>query len=247
VLRTSLNIGCLSSLLAVGFFLSACASSDVSREAASNVDMGVQNAKGFVNNPDDTNIGDSYQNSSQRTKGALMGGSAGAVTGFVASAGVGVIPGTVVGALMGASYGNYIDSNMSLQDQLENRGASVIALGDQILIVLPSSRIFDTMTSTIKPQAYSTLGLAANYINHFNKTLVKVAAYTGKNESQQMNLALSQQQAENVSKALESYGVDARVLYAEGYGGTHLVQKNLLKWSGNDNFRIEITLEKLDA
>jgi outer membrane protein OmpA-like peptidoglycan-associated protein len=224
------------------FCLAGCAASNVSREAAANVDLGVQNAKNLGES--DTNIADAYQNSSQAVKGAMLGGAAGAITGALSSS-VGVIPGTAIGAILGASYGSYIDANTTLADRLENRGVNVIELGDQILIVIPSARLFNDTTSTIKPQAYSTLNLVAQYINSFAKILVKVSAYTADTGVCSVDLSLSKQQAAKVAKALLAQGVDARILYAEGYGGTHLVTKNSFDWDGNDNYRIEITLEKL--
>lgn len=224
------------------FFLTSCASSNVSREAAANVDMGVQNAKNLGDS--DANIADTYQNSSQAVKGAVLGGAAGAITGALSSS-VGVIPGTAIGVIMGAAYGSYIDSNTTLADKLENRGVNIIELGDQILIVIPSSRLFNDTTSTIRPQAYSTLNLVAQYINSFTKMLVKVSAYTADTGVSSVDTSLSKQQAGHVAKALLAEGVDARILYAEGYGGTHLVSKNVDDWDGNDNYRIEITLEKL--
>lgn len=225
------------------FILSACASSDVSRDAASNVNMGIENAKNLVSGVSNGNLSDSYQNASQTTKGAILGGTAGALTGALAS-GVGIIPGTATGAILGASYGGYIDSVTTLRDRLENRGANIIILGDQILIVVPSARLFNPMTSTIKPDAYGTLKMVSQFINSYTKMLVKVSAYTDKSGSPQIDLALSQQQAEHVAKTLLASGVDARVLYAEGYGGTNLVRMNDLQWD-SDNYRIEITLEKL--
>jgi outer membrane protein OmpA-like peptidoglycan-associated protein len=224
----------------------SCASSEVSRDAASNVDMGVKNAKNMADGMSSGDIADSYQNSSQAAKGAIIGGSAGAVTGSMAS-GIGGIAGAVVGAVMGASYGSYIDSNASLQDQLINRGANIIVLGDQVLVVIPSARIFAPYTSNIKPSAYSTLDNLADYINKYDKTLVKISAYTNKFGSKDSDLALSQQQANNVSKYLTRSGVDARVRFAEGYGATHFVSNVDSEWGEGDNYRIEITLEKLPA
>lgn len=220
-----------------------CASSDVSRDVTSNIDVGVQNAKDLVDGASNSNIADSYQNSSQRAKGAIIGGTTGALVGGVTS-GVGVLPGAAVGAILGGSYGSYVDKNVSLEDQLQNRGATVVVLGDQILIVLPSARIFNAMTARIKPDAYSTLNLVARYVNQYTKMLVKVAAYTNNLGSSDVNLSLSQDQAEHVAKFLVASGLDARVLYAVGYGGTHLVQENSYVWDGSDNYRIEITLEK---
>lgn len=228
----------ISSLLLFG-----CASSDVTRDVTSNIDVGVQHTKRMVDVSSGSSFVESYQNASQRTKGALAGGAAGAITGYVST--IGVFPGAVVGAILGASYGSYIDQYSSIEDKLQNRGATVVVLGDQILLMIPSSRIFDVRSARIKQDAYSTLNLAIRYINEFTKMLVKVAVYTDVIGSQDVNLSLSQEQAENISRYLIAGGIDARILYGVGYGGTHLVQRNSYAWDGNDNYRVEITLEKL--
>lgn len=230
-------------LLISYLFISGCASSDVSRNMESNIDMGVQNAKNLVGNAGDSSITDSYQNASQRTKGALLGGTAGAITGAFYSA-IGVLPGATVGAILGASYGSYIDTFTTLQDRLENRGATIVVLGDQILIVLPSARIFNDYSSDIKSQAYTTLALVSQFINQYTKMLVKISVYTGVSSSSDVDFALSQEEAKNVAKFLLASGVDARVLYAEGCGGSHPVMNVSSGWD-SDNYRIEITLEKL--
>lgn len=232
-------------LLIATILMYGCASSPASRTAASNVDMGVQNAKNLTSGVGNNNsLTQTYQNSSQTTKGALLGGAAGAVTGSFVS-GVGTLVGTAGGAILGASYGAYIDSLTTIQDKLENRGVTVVELGDQILIIIPSSQLFTYLSSQLQPQAYSTIDLVAQYINSYTKMLVKVGGYTNDTGSSRVDLALSQQQAKTVAKTLVAYNVDARVLYAEGYGGTNLVERNSLDWDSSDNYRIEITLEKL--
>jgi len=239
----SKKIWLLAVITVLSFALMSCASSDVSRDTSANIDLGMQNARNLVDDAGNSSIGDSYQNASQAAKGAIIGGTAGAVTGLL-SPPLGFFPGTAIGMILGAAYGGFIDSNTDLNDQLANRGANVVVLGDQILIVLPSARIFQDNSSTIRPQAYTTLKLVARYINGYTKMLVKVAAYTDATGSNSIDLALSQQQADQVAKFLLASGMDSRVLYAAGYGGTHLVQKNTLDWN-SDNYRIEITLEKL--
>lgn len=224
--------------------LYGCASSPASRTAASNVDMGVQNAKNLTNGVGEGSLTQSYHNSSQATKGALLGGAAGGIAGWFVS-GVGVLPGTAGGAILGASYGAYIDSISTLADRLENRGVTIVELGDQILIVIPSSKLFTYMSGQLQPQGYSTIDLVAQYINSYTKTLVKVGGYTNDTGSKRVDLALSQQQAQTVAKTLMAYHVDARVLYAEGYGGSHLIERNSLDWDNSENYRIEITMEKL--
>ncbi len=225
------------------FILSGCASSDVSRDTASNIDTGIQHTKDMMGGEGD--IADAYQNSTQASKGLMMGGVAGAVTGAIYGGTTGAFEGAAIGAILGASYGSYIDSQTTLKDQLENRGVNVIVLGDQILIVIPSSRLFYPMTSTIKSHSYSTLELVAIYINTFTKTLVKVSAYTSDTQSPEAAVALTQQQAEQVSRTLQESGVDARLLYAVGCGSAHIVSPNQSDWGSSDNYRIEITLEKL--
>src|SRR3990167_1212714 len=224
------------------FFLSGCASSGVARETASQVDQGYQHTQDMVEGATDTNIGDSYGNASQGTKGALLGGAAGAIAGGLVS-GVGVLPGAEEGAIFGAAYGSYIDRYTTLQDQLENRGVNIIVLGDQIRLVLPSAPLFNPMTATLRPHAYSTLYMVARYLRQYTKISVQVAAYTDATGPTRVSLELSKDQANSVMKFLSSTGVNARVLYAVGYGGTHLIAKNSPEWDTSDNYRIEITLE----
>ncbi len=230
-------------LLILCGLLSGCASSNVSRDAAAGMDMGVQNARNMTDSAGDTNIVDSYQNSSNATKGALIGGAAGGVAGAFTS-GIGVIPGAATGAILGASYGSYIDVNETLEDKLQNRGVTIVVLGDQVLIVIPSWRVFDPWSPRIKPQAYSTLALVARYINRFVKMGVNVTGYTDDSGSRTVDFALSQEQANNVLRFLQLNNVSARLLYAQGCGSTRLVTRNTGEWE-SDNYRIEITLEKL--
>lgn len=237
------NIRLVTSLLACCLLVSGCASSDVSRTVSSNVDRGVCNFRSMSDGTTDSYIVDSYANANQTTKGALVGGAAGAITGALAATGVGVIPGAATGMLLGASYGRYIDSKTDIRDQIENRGGTIVVLGDQILIVIPSDRLFRPNSAYIKPQAYSTLCLIAKYINCYVNMMVRVAAYTNDSGSSCLDMSLSKQQAQRVAKMLLQSCLDTRVLYAEGYGSGHLVMNNCCGW-GSPNFRIEITLEK---
>ncbi len=179
--------------------ITGCASSAVQRDAAANVDLGVQNAKNLVDGASDGSVADSYQNSSQTAKGMVYGGIAGATVGSLAP-GVGFFAGTAVGAVMGGSYGTYIDSNATLEDQLQNRGANIVILGDQILLVMPSVRIFQSMTADIKPQAYGTINLIAKFVNQYTKTLVKVSVYTDNTGSRSADVGLSQEEANAASQ-----------------------------------------------
>lgn len=224
--------------------LSGCASSNVSRDSASNVDMGFDNARKIGDNAMNGDFVESYQNAGQAAKGGLLGGATGGLLGSVAT-GVGALPGAVAGAILGATYGSYIDTEVTLADKLTNRGAIVVDLGDHILLVVQSSRLFQGMTARLKPQGRSTLNLVSEFISHHTTELVKIAAYTDDIGSKKVNLAVSRKQARTVERYLSDAGVNARVLFAEGFGATNLVMKNNGEWGHSDNYRIEITMTKM--
>ncbi len=227
-------------LLAVIFLLQGCAQSAVSREAASEVDKGFLNMEGGGR----SSLSGTYQNTTQTTKGIILGGAGGAVAGGLTS-GVGLFPGAAGGAILGGALGAYIDHYTTLGDQLENRHVKVVILGDQIMVVIPSSEIFDGQTPYLVSSAYSTLDLVAKFISNYANMSVEVAAYTPAVGCAPINSALSREQADTIVKYLWRTGINTRLLYAVGKDGTKQVSNSTVGWNGGENYRIEITLEKL--
>jgi outer membrane protein OmpA-like peptidoglycan-associated protein len=222
--------------------LSACASSSVTRSVETHVDNTYDSTdpSGLMN----TEAGLTYENYSQTSKGVIVGAGVGAATGAMMSGTVGILPGAAGGAVLGGVFGAYIDRHTTLRDQLENRGAKVLVLGDQILIVLPSGQIFSGMTAQIYPQARSTLDLVGQLIRGLTTISVRVAAYTNATGSDKVNCVVSQQQADAVVKYLFPI-TNTRVITGTGYGGTHLIARNSPVWDDGANYRVEISLEKL--
>jgi intracellular multiplication protein IcmN len=224
--------------------LQGCASSDLSRSAASEADKAHLDADYVWSHRESDGLTDTYQNSSQTSKGVVAGAAVGAGVGSLGS-GSNVIPGLAVGAIFGGALGAYIDSHTTLADKLENRGVKVIVLGDQVMLILPSVLLFNEMTANIRSHAYSTLDLAAQFVSQYPNMSVNVAAYTsGSGAPEKVNLALSQQQADAIVKYLWIKGINTRLLSAAGYGGGKLVTKDTPNWA-SENYRVEITLEKL--
>lgn len=234
------------------FFLSilfvliqGCASSNITREANDNVAVGYQNAASNFSSFGEGSAADTYANTNQAVKGAIIGGAAGAVVGGVTS-GVGVVPGLASGAILGGSYGAYIDSNTTLTDKLENRGVKTMVLGDHIMLVMHSDYIFNPMSPVIKPGAYPTLDLIAKFINNYHTMAVKVAAYTSSTGTQRVNYALSKEQAESIVRYLWRCKLNTRLISAVGMGGTNPVVPDTLENSDKSlNYRIEITMENM--
>ncbi|MBV8801695.1 MAG: OmpA family protein [Gammaproteobacteria bacterium] len=223
-------------------FFQGCASSGAQRSSASDADKAYITAQYNINHFNDGSFSDTYQNSSQLSKGVVLGGATGAAAGGLSS--MGVMPGLLTGAIIGGAIGAYYDQTATLADQLQNRGIKVIELGDQTLIVVPSSSVFNSATSNIRPTAYPTLDLIAEFISNYPNTTVKISAYTSQMGSDAVNLALSQQQAACIERYLLRRNINTRILTAAGYGGSSPVTKDDGSWT-NDNYRIEISFEKV--
>jgi outer membrane protein OmpA-like peptidoglycan-associated protein len=231
---------CFFTLFAI-FILQGCAMSGAQRSAASDADKAHITAAYDINHATDGSFSDRYQNSSQTSKGIVFGGVTGAAAGGVSS--LGIVPGLFTGAIIGGAIGAYIDQTATLADKLENRGVQTIILGDQIMLVIPSALIFNAMTPYIRPTAYSTLDLIAEFIDSHPNMTVKISAYTSQAGVCEVNLALSVQQADGVEKYLWRKNVNTRILTAAGYGGSNLVTSDD-SWSGQ-NYRVEIVFEKV--
>lgn len=224
--------------------LQGCASSDISRQASSQINTGYEHTSERIDTIGKGSIADSYDNSTQTTKGVLIGGTAGAVAGSFTS-GVGFLPGAAGGAIFGGAIGAYIDAHTTLADKLKNRGVNVIVLGDQILIVVPSTKLFNGRSADMNPYSYSTLDLIAQFIGKNPNITVKISAYTNPNDTDRGDTVLSQQQANAVERYLWRTGINTRMLYAVGYGPLNPVTCSPEEWTAGDNYRVEITLEKL--
>jgi len=231
------------SLLLVILFLQGCASSSAQRGAASEADQAYLETT-YQLTHGSGEVRDAYQNSRQLTKGVLIGGTLGAAAGAATSGGSGVLPGLGLGAIFGGAIGAYIDSHTTLADKLENRGIQVIVLGDNIKIIIPSFVLFDYMTSNLLPDSYETLDLIVEYISRYPNMTVRVIGYTSAIEPEDVSIVLSTQQAQKVMRYLWNRRINTRLLYSAGCGGSNLVTANTGDW-GSDNYRIEITLEKL--
>lgn len=222
--------------------LQGCASSNVSRQAAGNFNAVYPgNGPGYGA----MSLSEAYQGTSQTTKGVWIGGATGALAGGVVSGGSGILPGAAGGAIFGGALGAYIDANTSLADRIINRGNQVVVLGDQILIVLPSNYLFNDQSAEFRQYAYPTLDLVAKFISSYPNMLVTVTAYVAPLGSERMNHALTQEQANAIVKYLWRTGINTRMLYAQGGGGSKPVERPSLTSQTGNNYRVEITLEKL--
>jgi intracellular multiplication protein IcmN len=172
------------------------------------------------------------------TAGAIIG-----TAGGLAIAGTPI--GAAIGGVWGAAIGGIIASKQTLVDNLIYNGVQVIQVGDEVEIILPSNKFFFPDSANLNPTYGPILDKVAELIRSFDKVNVKVAAYRDNSDPWQRSLALSKLQAKKVANYLWKRGIDARLLYAIGYGQEMPIASNDTLKGRTMNRRVEITLRKV--
>jgi outer membrane protein OmpA-like peptidoglycan-associated protein len=154
--------------------------------------------------------------------------------------------GAGVGALAGAGVGAYMDRQESkLRQELQGTGVSVTRIGDDIILNMPGNITFAVNQASIESDFYPVLNSVAKVAKEFNKTLIDVAGHTDSTGTVAYNMDLSQRRARSVSQYLQTQGVVAARVYAEGYGPHYPIADNSTPQGRGENRRVEIALKPL--
>lgn len=178
--------------------------------------------------------------------GAIAGAAGGAVIGSVAAGGAGTAMGAAIGSIWGAGFGEIIAHHQTEIENLMYNGVQVLQVGDEIKLILPSDRFFHPNSPNLNPNYYRVLDDIAKFLRKFKKVNIQVAVYTDNLGSWRRNLALSRLQARNMMNYLWLCGVDARLMYAVGYGDAYPIASNSTPKGRYMNRRIEISLRKIE-
>lgn len=123
---------------------------------------------------------------------------------------------------------------------LSKEGVEVENIGETMRIVIPSDRLFNPGSANINPlEGARILNMVAEFMEMLETTRAEVSGYTNKEPSPILNQALSERQAQVVLDYLWTLGLDARVLYARGFGANKPLARNRVAWI---NRRIEINV-----
>jgi outer membrane protein OmpA-like peptidoglycan-associated protein len=117
-----------------------------------------------------------------------------------------------------------------------------------VTIIIPSQQLFIDYSVAISGSGDAILRQIVELLKPMNKVKITIAAYAAAPLQSEKDLFLTEKQAQTVSNYFWGHEVDARIIYAVGYGGGHPVQyqPNLAL---NDvvgdysNYRVEITLK----
>ncbi|GAA0543839.1 outer membrane protein OmpA-like peptidoglycan-associated protein [Rhizomicrobium palustre] len=187
------------------------------------------------------------EQTSNSTKGAVIGGVAGALIGALANTGgktsQTALIGGAVGALAGGLVGKYMDDQETeLRQRLRASGVSVRRDGDDIVLVMRNDILFDVNSSDLDPDAIHTIAAVAEVLRHYDKTLIDVDGFTDTTGSYDYNMGLSRSRAVTVARVLADNGVASARISPRGFGETELAVPTGDNVNEPRNRRVEIRI-----
>ncbi len=120
-------------------------------------------------------------------------------------------------------------------------GIKVITIGQDYLISIPASRLFDEQTPHLKWGSYRLLNEIASFLKQFRKVAVNVTSYSSKYVSMHRERALTTARARVVGEYFWSQGIDSRFIFTQGLGSDKPVVSFTQGGDSSPNARIEIT------
>ena len=123
---------------------------------------------------------------------------------------------------------------------LIEHGVKIMHVGETITVVLPSDKLFYPGSANINPCFKEILRVASEYVFCYEKMTVRIAAYTDCRCSPFCDRVLTLAQAQAVARELWCNGIDARLLYAVGYGPSFPIASNSSCLGQAQNRRVEI-------
>lgn len=182
---------------------------------------------------------------SKQTQGAIIGGAAGATAGGLLTKknrAVGIILGAAIGGIAGGVIGRYMDK--AAQDISKDLGddATVVRVGEGIVVSFDSGLLFDFDKSDVKSETRKNLDKLASSLKNYKDTEVKILGHTDNKGTATYNQDLSERRAGSVKTYLTSQGVQGSRLLTMGYGESDPVATNNTEDGRSLNRRVEIVL-----
>lgn len=180
------------------------------------------------------------------TRGAVIGGSGGAILGGVIghAAGntlLGAIIGAAVGGAAGAFIGNYMDKQAA-EMQRDIKGAEIQRIGEAIKITFDSGILYDIDKSDLRPVSKTNLVALAKILNNYPDTNILIEGHTDNTGTDDYNMTLSKERAQSVSLYLSTLEVQSARFSITGYGETQPIVTNDTPEGQQKNRRVDIAV-----
>ncbi|MCU1350139.1 MAG: hypothetical protein JWO56_3169 [Acidobacteria bacterium] len=185
-------------------------------------------------------------NHAKAKKGAIIGGTLGALAGAVISnnrqghsAKRGAIVGGVAGVAAGAIVGAMMDKQERELRQIE--GVNVARVNDgELKVTVKNDVLFDTGSASLRSASRTALREMADVFDKYGNTTISVQGYTDSVGSESYNQRLSDRRADSVAGYLGQLGVSNSRIRSVGYGESGARASNATASGRQLNRRVEI-------
>ncbi len=183
-------------------------------------------------------------NTSNRTKGAVIGATAGAATGAILgkkNKAVAIILGAAIGGVAGGLIGDYMDKQAEkIRQDLD--GAKVERVGEGILITFDSGILFDHDSYALKSSTRENLNELTPTLMKYDDTDLQVLGHTDNTGTDEYNQSLSVKRASSVDTYLTGQGVAGSRISTTGYGEADPIATNETEEGRQQNRRVEVVI-----
>jgi outer membrane protein OmpA-like peptidoglycan-associated protein len=182
----------------------------------------------------------------KKEKGAIIGGTTGAVLGGVigkqaGSTEAGVIIGAAVGGAAGAVIGDYMDKQAEEMNQ-NVEGAEIERVAEGIKVTFESGILFDVAKADIRPDAQANLTKMAEILRKYEDTNIIVEGHTDSDGEEEYNQTLSERRARAVAHYLALQNVNSARMSTMGYGESMPIADNMTPEGKQANRRVEVSI-----
>jgi outer membrane protein OmpA-like peptidoglycan-associated protein len=188
---------------------------------------------------------------SRQEKGAIIGGTTGAVIGGVigkhqGSTAKGAIIGAVIGGVAGGIIGHQMDQQAK-EIQQNIPGAKVERVGEGIQVTFESGLLFDFDSDVVRSDARTNLRSLAASFHKYPGTDLLIVGHTDNVGRDEYNQNLSERRSRAAANFLISEGVATSRIITRGLGETEPVATNDTDAGRQQNRRVEVAIYASEA
>lgn len=189
-------------------------------------------------------------NATKSQKGAVIGGTAGAVGGTIIGKAAGnKTLGTIIGAVVGGTAGAIIGRDMDKQaEEIKNDipGAKVERVEEGIKVEFNEKILFEFSKSDLGDSAKKNLNSLITVLNKYPNTNIEIQGHTDSRGTDDYNMGLSVRRATAVRDYLRQNGIIASRMTTKGFGESAPAYSNDTQEGMAQNRRVEFLITAND-
>jgi len=189
-------------------------------------------------------------NATKTQKGAVIGGTAGAVGGTIIGKAAGnKTLGTILGAAIGGTAGAIIGHDMDKQaEEIKDQipGAKVERIDEGIKVEFNEKILFAFSKSDLSDSAKMNLDKLATALKNYPNTNIEIQGHTDSRGTEEYNMGLSLRRANAVRDYLVSQSIDGSRMTVKGYGESAPAYSNDTPEGMAQNRRVEFLITAND-